>query len=91
MGLVMMNDIRNIMFRPELYDRFTVQKFMVGAPAHININSTMEEVMDTFENTKAWNLPVVDNQGVYQGILSQSSVFNSYREVLVDTYSDITE
>ncbi|HHU25083.1 MAG TPA: chloride channel protein [Bacteroidales bacterium] len=91
MGLVMMNDIRNIMFRPELYDRFTVQKFMVGAPAQININSTMEEVMDTFENTKAWNLPVVDNQGVYQGILSQSSVFNSYREVLVDTYSDITE
>jgi CIC family chloride channel protein len=91
MGLVMMNDIRNIMFRPELYDRFTVQKFMVGAPAQININSTMEEVMDTFENTKAWNLPVVDSQGVYQGILSQSSVFNSYREVLVDTYSDITE
>ena len=91
MGLVMMNDIRNIMFRPELYDRFTVQKFMVGAPAQININSNMEEVMDTFENTKAWNLPVVDNQGVYQGVLSQSSVFNSYREVLVDTYSDITE
>lgn len=91
MGLVMMNDIRNIMFRPELYDRFTVQKFMVGAPAQININSNMEEVMDTFENTKAWNLPVVDSQGVYQGILSQSSVFNSYREVLVDTYSDITE
>ncbi len=91
MGLVMMNDIRNIMFRPELYDRFTVQKFMVGAPAQININSNMEEVMDTFGNTKAWNLPVVDNQGVYQGVLSQSSVFNSYREVLVDTYSDITE
>ena len=91
MGLVMMNDIRNIMFRPELYDRFTVQKFMVGAPAQININSSMEKVMDTFENTKAWNLPVVNNQGVYQGILSQSSVFNSYREVLVDTYSDIDE
>ncbi len=91
MGLVMMNDIRNIMFRPELYDRFTVRKFMVGAPAQININSSMEKVMDTFENTKAWNLPVVDNQGVYQGILSQSSVFNSYREVLVDTYSDIDE
>ncbi len=90
-GLVLMNDIRNIMFRPELYDRFTVQKFMVGAPAQINIHSSMEKVMDTFENTKAWNLPVVNDQGVYQGILSQSSVFNSYREVLVDTYSDITE
>ncbi len=91
MGLVMMNDIRNIMFRPELYEKFTVQKFMVGVPAIIDIQSSMEEVMDIFENTKAWNLPVVDKQGRYKGILSQSSVFNSYREVLVDTYSDIIE
>jgi Chloride channel protein EriC len=91
LGLVMMNDIRNIIFRPELYDRFTVEKFMVGAPAKIDINSNMEEVMAMFENTKAWNLPVVDHKGVYQGILSQSSVFNSYREVLVETYSDTDE
>lgn len=88
LGLVMMNDIRNIMFRPELYDRFTVQKFMVGAPAKIEISSSMEEVMALFENTKAWNLPVIDDRGVYQGILSQSSVFNSYREVLVENYSE---
>lgn len=91
LGLVMMNDIRNIMFRPELYDKFTVDKFMVGAPAKIDINSSMEDVMHTFENTKAWNLPVVDKNGVYKGILSQSSVFNSYREVLVETYSGIDE
>lgn len=90
-GLVMMNDIRNIMFRPELYDRFTVEKFMVGAPAKVLINSTMEEAMDKFENTKAWNLPVVNEKGVYMGILSQSSVFNSYREVLVENYSDSDE
>ena len=88
LGLVMMNDIRNIMFRPELYDRFTVNKFMVGAPAKVLIDSTMEEVMDKFENTKAWNLPVVNEKGIYMGILSQSSVFNSYREVLVENYSD---
>ncbi len=91
LGLVMMNDIRNIMFRPELYDRFTVDKFMVGAPAKVSINSSMEEVMAKFENTKAWNLPVVDDKGIYQGILSQSSVFNSYREVLVENYSDTDE
>ena len=91
LGLVMMNDIRNIMFRPELYDRFTVEKFMVGAPAKVLIDSTMEEVMDQFENTKAWNLPVVNEKGIYMGILSQSSVFNSYREVLVENYSETNE
>jgi CIC family chloride channel protein len=88
LGLVLVNDIRNIMFRPELYDRFKVEKFMVGAPAKINIHSSMESVMHTFEDTKAWNLPVIDDKGVYLGILSQSSVFNSYREVLVENFSE---
>ncbi len=91
LGMVLINDIRNIMFRPELYDRFTVEKFMVGAPAKVEITSTMEQVMAQFENTKAWNLPVVDSKGIYKGILSQSSVFNSYREVLVENYSDTNE
>ena len=88
LGLVLMNDIRNIMFRSVLYDRFMLNKFLVGSPDIINISNSMEEVMDQFEKTKAWNLPVVDDKGVYQGLLSQSSVFNSYREVLVENYSE---
>ncbi|MDD2514812.1 MAG: chloride channel protein [Proteiniphilum sp.] len=91
MGMVLINNIRNIMFRPELYDRFTVEKFMVGAPAKVEITSPMEEVMAKFENSKAWNLPVVDGKGLYMGILSQSSVFNSYREVLVENYSEAND
>lgn len=88
MGLVLLNDIRNIMFRPELYQRFKVSKFMVGSPAEININMAMEEIMNLFEDTKAWNLPVVDNEGKYKGIMSQSSIFNAYRDVLVEHYSE---
>ncbi len=88
LGLVYVNDIRNIMFRPELYSELKVEKFMVGAPAKINIDTPMEKVMNTFEDTKAWNLPVVDNNNIYKGILSQSSVFNYYRDVLVKNYSE---
>lgn len=91
LGLIMVNDIRNIMFRPELYDEMKVEKLMVGAPAIIKIDASMEQVMNIFEDTKAWNLPVVDNNGVYKGILSQSSVFNSYREVLVENYYETDE
>ncbi|MDO5522810.1 MAG: chloride channel protein [Bacteroidia bacterium] len=90
-GIVLLNDIRNIMFRPELYDSFKVKKFMVGATAEIKMDTPMEKVMNTFEDTKAWNLPVVDNNRIYKGILSQSSVFNFYRDVLVDTFSDEDE
>jgi CIC family chloride channel protein len=87
MGVVLLDDIRNIMFRPELYDRFHVSKFMVSAPAKIYINTPMEQIMRTFDDTKAWNLPVVDENGVYIGFMSKSKIFNSYREILVDNFS----
>ncbi len=90
-GLVYLNDIRNIIFRPELYERFKVSKFMVVAPVKINIDMPMSKVMNIFEDTKAWNLPVVDGDGKYKGIISQSTIFNAYREVLVDNYSEPDE
>lgn len=86
-GVVLLDDIRNIMFRPELYDRFHVSKFMVSAPAKIFINMPMEQIMRTFDDTKAWNLPVVDEEGRYIGFMSKSKIFNSYREILVDNFS----
>jgi len=43
----------------------------------------MEKVMEIFEDTGAWNLPVVDSQKKYIGYVSKSKIFNSYRHVLV--------
>ena len=71
------------MFRQELYHRFTVNKFMTSAPDRLYDTDSMEQVMRTFDDTKAWNLPVVDQEGKYLGFVSKSKIFNSYREVLV--------
>ena len=87
-GIVLLDDIRNIMFRPELYNRFTVQKIMVSPPAKLNINSPMEKIMKIFDDTNAWNLPVVDDEGKYIGFISKSKIFNAYRNVLVENFSD---
>ncbi len=87
LGIVQLDNIRNIMFRPELYDRFKVSKFLVSAPAKIVLNTPMDKVMRIFDDTKAWNLPVVDEQGRYIGFMSKSKIFNSYREVLVENFS----
>lgn len=81
MGVVLLDDIRNIMFRPDLYKRMFVSKFMTAPPAKIEIGDTMESVMKTFDKTGAWNLPVVEN-GRYVGFVSKSKIFNSYRRVL---------
>lgn len=87
MGIVQLDDIRNIMFRPDLYRRMYVNKFMTVPTAKIILGQNMESVMKTFDDTGAWNLPVVDADGRYVGFVSKSKIFNSYRRVLRH-YSD---
>lgn len=87
-GIVTLDDIRNIMFRQELYHRFTVGKLMTAIPARLYDTDNMEQVMRTFDDTKAWNLPVVDEEGHYLGFVSKSKIFNSYRQVLVHFSED---
>ncbi len=81
MGVVLLDDIRNIMFRPELYRRMRVSTFMAAPAARIEVGESMDNVMKTFDDTGAWNLPVVEN-GKYVGFVSKSKIFNSYRRVL---------
>ena len=88
LGIVVLDDIRNIMFRQELYHRFNVGRFMVVPPARILMEDSMEEVMRKFDETKAWNLPVGDEEGKYKGFLSKSRVLNTYRQTLVDFSED---
>ena len=85
-GVVLLDDIRNIMFRSDLYPKMTVSRFMSMPPARIEISESMEKVMKTFDKTNAWNLPVVC-EGKYIGFVSKSKIFNSYRRVLRH-YSD---
>ena len=87
LGVVLLDDIRNIMFRQELYHRFTVSKLMTSPPGKIYTIDGMEQVMQTFDDTNAWNLPVVDEEGHYKGFVSKSKIFNAYRQVLVQ-FSD---
>ena len=81
LGIVLLDEIRNIMFRPDLYRKMYVRKFMSMPPAHVEVGDSMDSVMKTFDRTGAWNLPVVEN-GKYVGFVSKSKIFNSYRRVL---------
>ena len=81
-GVVQLDDIRNIMFRPDLYRKINVASFMTMPPDKIIIGEPMDAVMKKFDKTMAWNLPVVDRDGHYFGFISKSKIFNSYRRVL---------
>ena len=83
LGILLLDEVRNIMFQPRLYNRFTVKQLMNSPQAILTDTMPMGKVMEIFEDTGAWNLPVVDEQKHYLGFVSKSKIFNSYRHVLV--------
>lgn len=87
LGIVSLEEVRNIMFRPELYNRFTVRRLMVSPPAKVYIGDSMETVARKFDDSHAWNLPVLDGDK-YVGFVSKSKVFTAYRDVLVELSSE---
>ncbi|RZT93234.1 CIC family chloride channel protein [Ancylomarina subtilis] len=82
LGIVLLDDIRHIMFNPDMYDETFVRNLMTMPPAVLEADAPMDKVMRRFEETGAWNLPVIMD-GKYLGFVSKSKIFNVYRRVLV--------
>ncbi len=82
-GIVLLDDVREIMFNTNLYDKKKVGDIMHNPPAVLDLNEPMEKVMEKFEYHQAWNLPVLDSDR-YVGFVSKSSVFNQYRQMLIE-------
>ena len=84
LGILYLDGVRHVMFRTELYHRLHVSDLMVEAPARLKVGDPMEIVMNTFDRTKAWTLPVVDDDGVFIGFIRRSHVFATYRQMMAD-------
>jgi len=82
-GVILLDDIRHLIFEKELYDKVSVLEMMQPPPALIQMGQdTMNQVMDKFQNTAAWNLPVVKD-GKYIGFISKSKLLTVYRRKLI--------
>jgi len=84
LGEVDITKIRHIMFRTELYARFTVSQIMTPTAASLGINDPMEEVMQTFERVNANYLPVVDIDNHFRGFISRTRMLSTYRKMVND-------
>jgi CIC family chloride channel protein len=80
-GIIMLDNIREIMFDEEAQKSTDVKGLMNSPPDTIDLDDSMHDVMRKFEKTGAWNLPVLSN-GKYEGLLSKSTIFNAYRNNL---------
>ena len=81
-GLINIDSVRKIMFRSDLYDKLHVRNIMEQAPAYVYENQKIEDVLNEFERTDAWRLPVVTEGMKYLGFISKSRILMAYREEL---------
>jgi len=82
-GMIKMNDIRNLMFDQELYEKITVRDLMYMPEFFISPEDPIEVIVEKFKTCGRFNLAVIDN-GKYIGFISRARVFSVYRDTMAD-------
>jgi CIC family chloride channel protein len=88
-GIVELNDIKQQLFQPELFDKVLIKSLMKKPAAILFEDQAMTLVMEQFDITQSWYLPVLDRNRVFLGFISKTKLFNKYREILasqIDLY-----
>lgn len=81
-GIIELNDIKQQLFRPDRFDVVYI-KSLLKKPADILYeNDDMHTVMEKFDITQSWYLPVLNTEKKFIGFISKTKVFNKYREIL---------
>ena len=83
LGIVLLDDVRSVMFDQSLYESTTVSLFMKSAPDIIFYDDSMETIMRKFKGSGAWNLPVIKDKK-YIGFISKSKLLTAYRNKLIE-------
>ncbi len=86
-GIVWLDHIKHIMFKPKFYDVVFVKDLMYMPKEIVELNMNMHQVVEMFEKSGHFNLPVVD-KGKYVGFVSRASIFSSYRKKMKHFSSD---
>ena len=86
-GIILLDDVREIMFDQSLYKTTLVESLMNNPPDKIIYNKdSMQTVMQKFQDSGAWNLPVIKDEK-YIGFVSKSKLLTAYRRQLINVSS----
>ncbi len=85
-GLIFLDHIRDIMFKPKQYETTFVRNLMIAPETSIDPSESMEDVAQKFQKSGKFNLVVLKG-GKYIGFVSRARVFSAYRKLLKD-FSD---
>lgn len=84
LGLIVMDDLRQQIFEPELYDKLTIRELMMTFEDKdiVHSNEDPSAVVKKFQLSNRYNLIVVDEEGRYLGFLSRANTFSAYRRFI---------
>jgi CIC family chloride channel protein len=82
MGIIEINDVRQKLFQTDQYHKLSIKSLMKKAPEVISMSETVQAVMEKFDATRSWYLPVVDHEKKLVGFVSKSTLLNRFREAL---------
>ena len=81
-GIIELNDVKQKLFQPDQFKAITVRSLMKKPAAVLREDQDMHTVMEQFDITHSWWLPVLDKDNKFSGFISKTKVFNKYREAL---------
>ena len=81
-GIIELNDIKQKLFQPEQFEKTSIKSIMKKPAALLRDDESMHSVMEKFDITQSWYLPVVDADKKFLGFISKTKLFNKYREIL---------
>eukprot|EP01035_Chromulina_nebulosa_P035054 gene35054-47098_t len=88
-GIIELNDVKQRLFRSSEFEKTTVRSMMKKPAAILLEGEDMHSVMEKFDTSHSWYLPVLDKDRVFKGFISKTKLFSKYREILasqVDLY-----
>lgn len=81
-GIIELNDIKQKLFQPEQFSKVTIKSLMKKPAATIHEEDDMHTIMDKFDVTQSWYLPVLTKERKFKGFVSKSKLFGKYRDLL---------
>ncbi len=81
-GMILLPDVRKIIFKPQYYKTKKVDEFMTIPTLTISPHENMNSIASKLHKTSYYNIPVVDEDGKYIGFVSRANVFSEYRKLL---------
>ncbi len=87
LGVIVLDDVRHIIFNSEKYNSVIVDDLMhpLSEGDVVRSTDTLSDVVEKFRISNRYNLVVIDEHNNYLGFLSRANTFSAYRRFISDT------